>query len=262
MCVCVCVSLHVVVCHCVSLCVIACCCVSLCVIVSLHVIVCHCMLLCVIVCHCVLMHVVVCHCVSLHVVSRVQESGESEMDGGPASPTYPLPMPASPVHVSTNTCHSCQCELQYLLSPLTKPHPSPDPPSSPTPPAPAAYPTSLPVPSSVQRCGIPSVTLRGTAEDWAKVRAKADRLRGLDMDWWLESLLPALDHFVRAAKGDADPRFSVQFHGWIRASGKRAHHRVATGLFPVHQRGPPPEYRREAGNEKEWKYWAVDGVLQ
>uniref|UniRef100_A0A7S1S275 Uncharacterized protein n=1 Tax=Alexandrium catenella TaxID=2925 RepID=A0A7S1S275_ALECA len=56
-------------------------------------------------------------------------------------------------------------------------------------------------------CGFPSIALRGTAADWEALRAKAERLRAFDLDWWLAALLPALDHFVEAAHGRPDLDF-------------------------------------------------------
>ena len=50
-------------------------------------------------------------------------------------------------------------------------------------------------------CGFPSITLTGTPADWERVRSKAAALRSYDLDWWLDALLPALDHFVQAAHG-------------------------------------------------------------
>jgi len=56
-------------------------------------------------------------------------------------------------------------------------------------------------------CGFPSISLRGTPQDWELIRTKAEGLRKYDLDWWLESLLPALDQFVAASHGDPDLAF-------------------------------------------------------
>ncbi len=53
-------------------------------------------------------------------------------------------------------------------------------------------------------CGIPSVTLEGTADDWWKLRAKVELLAPFGLDWWLDELRPICDQFVRAATGDVD----------------------------------------------------------
>jgi len=56
-------------------------------------------------------------------------------------------------------------------------------------------------------CGIPSVTLTGTVEDWQKIRARVDALAGLGLQTWCRSLVPIADHFIRAAAGDVDTCF-------------------------------------------------------
>jgi hypothetical protein len=57
-------------------------------------------------------------------------------------------------------------------------------------------------------CGIPSIELTGTVEDWRKVREKAEVLnRFAGLEWWTDELLPVLDHFVSAASGQPDLQF-------------------------------------------------------
>ncbi|HTL29688.1 MAG TPA: DUF4419 domain-containing protein [Tepidisphaeraceae bacterium] len=53
-------------------------------------------------------------------------------------------------------------------------------------------------------CGIPTMTLEGSVEDWTRLREKAGRLEIFDMPWWLKHLLPICDQFIRAAQGDID----------------------------------------------------------
>jgi hypothetical protein len=53
-------------------------------------------------------------------------------------------------------------------------------------------------------CGIPSVTLEGSPEDWRKLREKVEFLAPFGLDWWLSELRPICDQFVRAADGDID----------------------------------------------------------
>lgn len=50
-------------------------------------------------------------------------------------------------------------------------------------------------------CGIPSITLQGTPEDWQKVHDKAMTLEPYGMGWWTRDLDPILTEFVRAAEG-------------------------------------------------------------
>ena len=56
-------------------------------------------------------------------------------------------------------------------------------------------------------CGIPSITLKGTPEDWQRVLDKARGLKQYGLDKWVESLEPILTEFVRAAKGHPNQGF-------------------------------------------------------
>lgn len=56
-------------------------------------------------------------------------------------------------------------------------------------------------------CGIPSVTLKGTVQDWEKVRAKTRSLGNFGVKPWTDRLDPILEQFVNASAGNADLRF-------------------------------------------------------
>jgi len=43
-------------------------------------------------------------------------------------------------------------------------------------------------------CGIPTVTLRGTLEDWKDLRARVRALDELGLSWWTHALEPLCDH--------------------------------------------------------------------
>ena len=53
-------------------------------------------------------------------------------------------------------------------------------------------------------CGIPSITLTGTPDDWRKVLEKTRALEAFGMGWWTSELLPLLEEFVKAAEGRPD----------------------------------------------------------
>lgn len=53
-------------------------------------------------------------------------------------------------------------------------------------------------------CGIPSITLTGTPDDWRKVLAKTRALDAFGMGWWTSDLVPILEEFVKAAEGKPD----------------------------------------------------------
>jgi len=82
------------------------------------------------------------------------------------------------------------------------------------------------------RCGIPEIELAGEIEDWIKLRENAEKLMcNFELDFWLEHLLPILDKFIAAFKGDIDTKFwgsiaklhstggsggTTRLNGWIQ----------------------------------------------
>ena len=56
-------------------------------------------------------------------------------------------------------------------------------------------------------CGIPSITLTGTPEDWQRVLDKTMKLKHYGLDEWIGSLEPILKEFVRAAEGHPNRGF-------------------------------------------------------
>lgn len=56
-------------------------------------------------------------------------------------------------------------------------------------------------------CGIPSITIEGTPDDWKKVIEKTEILRNYDLGWWVDDLTPILNEFVAAAEGKANRAF-------------------------------------------------------
>ena len=56
-------------------------------------------------------------------------------------------------------------------------------------------------------CGIPSITLEGTPEDWQKVLDKTKTLSQYGLEWWTSDLEVILKEFVKASEGNADRGF-------------------------------------------------------
>lgn len=48
-------------------------------------------------------------------------------------------------------------------------------------------------------CGIPEITLKGSHEEWVRVRDFANYLRKYDLDWWIDVLDPVLEQFIQTA---------------------------------------------------------------
>ena len=56
-------------------------------------------------------------------------------------------------------------------------------------------------------CGIPTITLEGTPEDWQKVREKARMLAQYGLEKWSNDLDPILTEFVKASEGKPNQAF-------------------------------------------------------
>ncbi|GAA2874767.1 hypothetical protein Acy02nite_36800 [Actinoplanes cyaneus] len=86
----------------------------------------------------------------------------------------------------------------------------------------------------VTLCGIPSITLTGTVEDWTVIRERVDRLAAMDLglEKWCRSLAPIADHFVRASRGDADRSFWQRILKLRSASGGDRAPGWITRLYP------------------------------
>ena len=56
-------------------------------------------------------------------------------------------------------------------------------------------------------CGIPSITLKGTPQDWQKVLEKTEQLEKYGMGDWIKSLKPILTEFIKASEGKPNQAF-------------------------------------------------------
>ena len=56
-------------------------------------------------------------------------------------------------------------------------------------------------------CGIPNITIEGTTDDWEKVLNKTQQLRKYNLDWWVGDLVPILNEFINASKGNVNKVF-------------------------------------------------------
>lgn len=84
-------------------------------------------------------------------------------------------------------------------------------------------------------CGIPTVTLLGTPEDWESIKRRVERdfrREAMDLGWWLDSLIPILDQFIRASKGDVDVPFWESIYKQKSMSGGNTVSGSFVNLFP------------------------------
>ncbi|GAA1401098.1 DUF4419 domain-containing protein [Catellatospora coxensis] len=81
-------------------------------------------------------------------------------------------------------------------------------------------------------CGIPSITLTGTVEDWRRIRARVDAVAGFGLENWCRSLRPILDQFARAASGDVDTAFWQRIYNPADTYGVEVVTGWATRFYP------------------------------
>ena len=64
-------------------------------------------------------------------------------------------------------------------------------------------------------CGLPSVTIEGTIEDWEKILEKLDFIEKYDLKWWTSELKPVIEKIIETKSGKLDKEFwmdMVRFH--------------------------------------------------
>jgi hypothetical protein len=68
-------------------------------------------------------------------------------------------------------------------------------------------------------CGIPEITLLGTAADWRSMQNRVHLFAEFDLQPWVEVLLPVLGQFTEAAEGRIDREFWRSFFRYQSGSG-------------------------------------------
>jgi hypothetical protein len=81
-------------------------------------------------------------------------------------------------------------------------------------------------------CGIPSITLDGTHNDWKAIAQRMQNLRDLGLGSWLDVLEPILSQFVRASLGDVDSAFWQSLYRLNGQSGGPVITGWITAFFP------------------------------
>ncbi|NUT04955.1 MAG: DUF4419 domain-containing protein [Hamadaea sp.] len=81
-------------------------------------------------------------------------------------------------------------------------------------------------------CGIPSITLTGTVEDWFRIRVRVDELARFGLADWCRSLAAILDQFVRAAADDVDLAFWQRIYNPVDAYGGKLITGWAARFYP------------------------------
>lgn len=87
------------------------------------------------------------------------------------------------------------------------------------------------------RCGIPAVTLEGTAEDWQELAERARVFAEFDLGWWLTPLGPILQEFVAAARGQVRRHFWESVYKFGSFSGGGSVTGWIAAFFPYFKDG-------------------------
>ncbi len=81
-------------------------------------------------------------------------------------------------------------------------------------------------------CGIPSITIEGTQEDWQALAERVQGFEDIGLGSWLEILSPILRQFVRASRGDVDRTFWRSLYKFNSQSGGPVITGWITAFFP------------------------------
>lgn len=69
-------------------------------------------------------------------------------------------------------------------------------------------------------CGIPKIKIKGTKEDWVKLKDSYNKLVDrLDLQWWAQELNPVLDEFINVQSGNIDEEFWKGIYKYIATPG-------------------------------------------
>lgn len=81
-------------------------------------------------------------------------------------------------------------------------------------------------------CGIPSITLTGTVDDWVKIRERIDVMATFHLDWWTDRLKPICDGFIATVQGTPSRRFWKHIYSPKEMYGGDLITGWVTDLFP------------------------------
>ncbi|MFP2964314.1 DUF4419 domain-containing protein [Myxococcus sp. 1LA] len=91
-------------------------------------------------------------------------------------------------------------------------------------------------------CGIPTVTLEGSPEDWRNLRDKVRQLPRYGMEAWSRHLLPLCEQFIRASEGREDRAFWRAIYKLHESYGRDSFNGWIGKLFPYLHNSTTGEY--------------------
>ncbi len=76
-------------------------------------------------------------------------------------------------------------------------------------------------------CGIPTITVKGSVQDWVKIRERVDVMAGFHLEWWTDRLKPIVDGFIETAQGHPSQPFWRHIFSPKEVYGGGRDHRLA-----------------------------------
>jgi len=95
-------------------------------------------------------------------------------------------------------------------------------------------------------CGIPKITVQGTAEDWRRIRERIEVLATYGLEWWASRMRPILDGFVATAEGNPDRAFWQAIYKPQKAYAAELASGWIADLFPYLFGAPRSPHRRDS----------------
>jgi hypothetical protein len=100
-------------------------------------------------------------------------------------------------------------------------------------------------------CGIPAITIEGTAEDWQDLADRAQAFAKFDLAWWLKPLEPIMQGLVATARGKVRRAFWESIYKFGSFSGGAAITGWIAAFFPY--------FKDEHGNPTKKNPWLAKG---
>lgn len=81
-------------------------------------------------------------------------------------------------------------------------------------------------------CGIPTITLQGSVEDWVAIRQRVEVMAGYHLEWWTDRLKPICDGFIETVQGQPSKKFWQHIYSPKEAYGGHLITGWVADLFP------------------------------
>jgi hypothetical protein len=82
------------------------------------------------------------------------------------------------------------------------------------------------------RCGIPEFNIKGSVDDWNKMKSKIQRFREFDLDSWVNNLEYFIDNMIKIVNGEDNKSFLNSFYKFESTSGSQWITGEILRLFP------------------------------